>query len=156
LSTANLLFLWRDPECCNQFHSGVSLHSHTMYSRESLAFIPQYVRDIPMVAQALRRQEQRYQTMTELLDYNRGHRTPPLPPSEAFEVETRKLRRTRIVGLLTDHDNIEAAHSRRWSRIGQYLSRSSGGCDRRCTCILVYTICRVSTLRLFSKIWLHA
>lgn len=112
LSTANLLFLWRDPECCNQFHTGVSLHSHTMYSSESLAFIPQYVRDIPMVAQELRRQEQRYLIMTgKLIDYNRGHWTPPLPPSEAFEVEARQIENglgLRALVSLTDHDNIEA------------------------------------------------
>jgi hypothetical protein len=83
-----------------------------MHSRESLAFIPQYTRGIPMVAQELRRQEQRYQTVTgKPLDYNRGHWTPPLPPSEAFEVETRQIENglgLRALVSLTDHDDIEA------------------------------------------------
>ena len=45
-----------------------------MHSRESLAFIPQYMRDIPLVPQQLRRQEQRYQEMTgKPLDDLRQH-----------------------------------------------------------------------------------
>lgn len=112
MSNANLLFLWRDPKCCAQFHTGVSLHSHTMHSRESLAFIPQYMRDIPMVAKELRRQAQRYQAMTgKPLDYNQGHWTPPLPPAEAFELETRQIENglaLRALVSLTDHDDIEA------------------------------------------------
>jgi hypothetical protein len=111
---ANLLFLWRDQKCCQPFHTGVSLHSHTMHSRESLAFIPQYMRDIPLVPRQLRRQEQRYQEMTgKPLDYNRGHWTPPLPPLEAVELETRQIEEKLSLGALvslTDHDNIEAGY----------------------------------------------
>lgn len=112
MNKANLLFLWRDQKCCDGFHTGVSLHSHTMHSRESLAFIPQYMRDIPLVPQQLRRQEQRYQKMTgKPLDYNRGHWTPPLPPLEAYELESRQIENKlglRALVSLTDHDNIEA------------------------------------------------
>jgi hypothetical protein len=83
-----------------------------MHSRESLAFIPQYMRDIPLVPGQLRRQEERYRQMTgKPLDYNRGHWTPPLPPAEALELETRQIEDKLSLGALvslTDHDNIEA------------------------------------------------
>src|SRR4029077_5466765 len=95
VSNANLLFLWRDQKCCQPFHTGVSLHSHTMHSRESLAFIPQYMRDIPLVPRQLRRQEQRYQEMTgKPLDYNGALWPPPLPPVEACELETEQIDHT--------------------------------------------------------------
>jgi hypothetical protein len=86
-----------------------------MHSCESLAFIPQYMRDIPLVPRELRRQAQRYQEMTgKPLDYNRGHWTPPLPPAEAFELETRQIENglaLRALVSLTDHDNIEAGYA---------------------------------------------
>ena len=43
------------------FRSGVSLHSHTMFSEESLDIVPRYTAKLPYVSRALRRQGARIQ-----------------------------------------------------------------------------------------------
>jgi hypothetical protein len=105
--------LSRDAGACRPFRTGVSLHSHTMYSRESMNFIPRYTTRIPMVASELHRQEQRYQRRTgKRFDYSRGYWTPPLPAREAWELERSQIEDTldlKALVSLTDHDNIEAA-----------------------------------------------
>ena len=47
--------LWRDRGVSRDFKTGVSLHSHTMHSRENLAFIPVYAQYIPLLAWELDR-----------------------------------------------------------------------------------------------------
>ncbi len=47
--------LWRDRSVSRKFKTGVSLHSHTMHSRESLTFIPIYAQHIPLLAWELNR-----------------------------------------------------------------------------------------------------
>lgn len=106
-------FQWQDPVGHRQFRTAVSLHSHTMHSRESLAFIPRYTAEIPMLAWEIRRQAKEYLVRTgKTLDYARAYWTPPLPGREAYNLERRqieeKLGLAALVSL-SDHDNIEAA-----------------------------------------------
>jgi hypothetical protein len=99
------------PAATASFRTGVSLHSHTLYSRENLDFIYQAVIKVPLLGAALRHGEQRYRRIhNQTLDLGRGWWTPPLGAHEAWCVE-----KTQIEGLdltpmvsLTDHDNIEA------------------------------------------------
>ncbi|MBV9155149.1 MAG: hypothetical protein JO097_02740 [Acidobacteriaceae bacterium] len=82
-------FFWRDCSIPEGFLTGVSLHSHTMYSEENLEMI------------SLRR------TMASL----RAVWTPPLSPQQAYSVEERQIQRQfELPGLvsLTDHDDIRA------------------------------------------------
>ena len=53
-------FFWRNSTVENGFRSGVSLHSHTMYSRESLDMIPRYTARVPYLRDAIRRQQEEY------------------------------------------------------------------------------------------------
>jgi hypothetical protein len=110
-------FLWRDPDVHRQFRTGVSLHSHTMHSRENLGFIPKYAAAVPLLAWEIRRQSQKYEAKTgRVMDYTRGHWTPPLPSREAFNLEKRhveeKLGLAALVSL-SDHDSIEAGRELR-------------------------------------------
>ena len=114
MNQTRLRSLWRENGLARQFRTGVSLHSHTMHSLESLRFIPLYAEAVPPLAWELRRQARKYlEKYNRELDYARAFCwTPPLPPAHAFELEKRSIERG--IGLaalvsITDHDNIEAA-----------------------------------------------
>lgn len=94
-----------------RFRTGVSLHSHTLYSRELLNFIYSAARHVPVLAAAMRRGERRYREVhgTEL-DLSRAWWTPPLGPHEAWKLEKSQIEELGLDALvsLTDHDEIEA------------------------------------------------
>lgn len=91
--------------------TGVSLHSHTMHSRENMAFLPRHAMRIPVVAGIIARHERNFaRTMGRELDYNRAWWTPPLPPADAFRLEAAQIERLGLRPLvsLTDHDSIDS------------------------------------------------
>lgn len=95
-----------------QFRAGVSLHSHTMYSREYLHRFPGYISQIPVVSYIIEREIGRLHLYgRRTVDFGRIYWTPPLSPREALELERRQIE--ELLGLppmvsLSDHDNIEA------------------------------------------------
>jgi hypothetical protein len=94
-----------------RFRAGVSLHSHTLHSREGLDFIYQAARRAPVLAAAMRRGERRYQEVHGTpMDLTRAWWTPPLGPHDAFKLERDQIRGLGLDALvsLTDHDDIEA------------------------------------------------
>jgi len=104
-------WLWRDRSVPKRFRTGLSLHSHTLHSEETLAFIPRYTAGIPLVGSAIRRQEQIYRERCgQTLDFSRAFWRPPLAPHEAYERERGQLQQLDVEPLvsLTDHDNIQA------------------------------------------------
>jgi hypothetical protein len=104
-------WLWRDRSAPQRFRTGVSLHSHTLHSEETMEFIPRYTSGIPVVSNAIRRQEQIYrQRRNKTLDFSRAFWRPPLAPHEANHLETRQLQKMNLEALvsLTDHDSIQA------------------------------------------------
>lgn len=94
-------FFWKNSSIHKDFRSGVSLHSHTMYSEESLDILPRYTGRIPVINKAL----------DKSVDYTRAFWTPPLSPRQAYRLEekqiTRKLQLPALISI-TDHDNIKA------------------------------------------------
>lgn len=104
--------LWKDRRVFSQFRTGVSLHSHTMYSNESLGMIPRYTHNVPWLGPAIRKQEDLYLRNTgQKLDFNRAFWTPPLHPQQAYLLERTQLEKELgVAGLvsLSDHDNIDA------------------------------------------------
>jgi hypothetical protein len=113
MKRTRLRFLWREQGLAREFRTGVSVHSHTMHSLESLGFIPRYAETVPPLAWEIRRQARKYKEKYDReLDYNRAFWTPPLPARQAFDLEKRSIE--RVFGLpalvsISDHDNIEAA-----------------------------------------------
>lgn len=104
-------WLWRDRSAPQRFRTGVSLHSHTLHSEETMEFIPRYTSGIPVVSNAIRRQEQIYrQRRNKTLDFSRAFWRPPLAPHEAIDLETHQLQKMNLEALvsLTDHDSIQA------------------------------------------------
>jgi hypothetical protein len=94
-----------------RFRTGVSLHSHTLHSRESLGFIYSAAARVPALAAAVRRGEHKFlQTHGSRLDFSNGWWTPPLGAHQAWSLEMHQLTRLNLEPLvsLTDHDDIEA------------------------------------------------
>lgn len=104
---------WRDPAAAQGFRTGISIHSHTLCSKERLSFLPVMVPLLPGGAAVLRKVEAMHENgKGEKLDYSRGWWTPPLSPQHAYNLEANqiadKLGLSPLVSL-SDHDNIEAA-----------------------------------------------
>jgi len=94
------------------FRTGVSLHSHTFYSRECLDFIDRATAGTPWLSGAIRKQKAKYrQVKGRELDLRRAWWTPPLSARQAFDLEKNQIERVLGMGAMvsiSDHDNIEA------------------------------------------------
>ena len=94
------------------FLSAVSLHGHTMHSREYLGRLPGYIAKVPIASLVIEREVGRLHLYTgRIFDFRRIFWTPPLSPREAFKLEQGQIERKtglRPLVSLTDHDNIEA------------------------------------------------
>jgi hypothetical protein len=98
-----------------EFHTAVSLHSHTHHSKEGLDFVPHYAPRIPVVSFFYKREEDRYFRVNgKTLDFRRGYWTPPVTGKRVLDSETNRIERQ--LGLqplvsLTDHDDISTSIS---------------------------------------------
>lgn len=111
-ATTKLQFFWRDASVSKDFRTGASLHSHTMFSKESLNMVPRYTAKVPYLGAAIRRQQLEYARRTGCrLDFNDAFWTPPFAPRQAYRIEEKQIqRRLQLPALvsLTDHDDIRA------------------------------------------------
>ncbi len=102
--------LWRLPD---HFKTGVSLHSHTMFSEENLDLVPRYTAKLPYFGNAIQRiRTERAAAQSQPLDFNQAFWTPPLSPRQAYRLEEKQIERQfKLPGLisLTDHDDVRAA-----------------------------------------------
>jgi hypothetical protein len=107
---------WREASV-RQFRTGVSLHSHTLYSQETLDFIYRLARSVSQIRWVLSQGETRYRALRGYsLDLTRAWWTPPCAPYAAWMVERSQIeQRLQLNALvsLTDHDNIDASLSLR-------------------------------------------
>jgi hypothetical protein len=96
------------PHCC----AGVSLHSHTMHSKEYLGRLPNYIAKFPIGSYILEREIGRLHLYEgRIFNFNRAYWTPPLSPREAYELECKQIEQQlglKALVSLTDHDNLEA------------------------------------------------
>jgi hypothetical protein len=98
----------------NGYRTGLSLHSHTLHSRESLDFIYHASRHSALLRFVIRQGEARYRHFHGAeLNLKRGWWTPPLAPLDAYALEAKQLESMGLTPLvsLTDHDDIEAGMS---------------------------------------------
>jgi hypothetical protein len=95
-----------------RFQTGVSIHGHTLHSKESLDFIYRLARGIAPVRWLLKRGEARYRRANGApLDLSRAWWTPPLSAHQAWMLEARRIENQlglRAFVSLSDHDDIEA------------------------------------------------
>jgi hypothetical protein len=102
---------WKQPMAAHEFTTGVSLHSHTSVSEETLGFIHAMF----VVMPGLKRVFDYYAACSArhgvALDFERANWRPPLQPKMAYDLEARQIQRLGLNSLvsITDHDTIEAA-----------------------------------------------
>jgi hypothetical protein len=95
-----------------RFRAGVSLHSHTMRSKEKLSSALDRAGKLPIIGRFLARHQRRYREQYNRdLDFSRAYWTPPAPEHEALQIERAQIERGLDLSAmvsLTDHDTIEA------------------------------------------------
>jgi hypothetical protein len=105
-------YLWREPHAADGFTAGVSLHSHTNQSKETLDFIAELSTDWGVLLPIMRWCERRcVRTAGIRPDYARSYWTPPLTPRLAFDLERMQIEdklQMRAMVSITDHDDIRA------------------------------------------------
>jgi hypothetical protein len=105
-------YLWREPEVREQYSAAISLHSHTMHSRENFGFVPRILACAAAGQALLERLEAWHQRLyAKPIPFGRAFWRPPLNPQAAYHLETSQIQ--SLLGLrslvsLTDHDSIEA------------------------------------------------
>ncbi len=104
-------YLWTDEEATDSYITGVSLHSHTNQSRETLDFLAALGKKSQWISALVGRVEQRARRNHSFrVDYAAGYWTPPLTPKLAFDLESNQIQKLGLQSLvsLSDHDNINA------------------------------------------------
>ena len=111
MAASTISYLWRDKKASQGFRTGVSLHSHTNQSHETLDFLANLGNQYPMIRPLLTRLEQRSERMHGVrINYAASYWTPPMTPKLAFDLETRQIEKLDLAPMvsLTDHDTINA------------------------------------------------
>ena len=105
-------YLWKDAGAAREYSTGVSLHSHTNQSKETLDFLATFGNDYTIVRKILAYGERRAINIHKIkLNFSAGYWTPPLTPRLAFDLESRQIaERLGLAPLvsISDHDNINA------------------------------------------------
>ncbi len=104
--TSTISYDWMPPSPAGSYVSGVSLHSHTSHSVESLMFLA-----YPALKRLFDYYERRSSERHGLkLDFVAAHWRPPLLPRMALDLESQQIRNLglRPMVSLTDHDDIQA------------------------------------------------
>lgn len=109
---AKVAWFNRDQPLISQFRTGVSIHSHTSRSKESLEFVGRILSLHPLTRNFMRSQESIAISKTGInIDLAHSYWTPPLCPRSAYEVEKNQIEETlgmQALVSLSDHDCIEA------------------------------------------------
>ncbi|HNY39054.1 MAG TPA: hypothetical protein PKJ41_01615 [Bryobacteraceae bacterium] len=115
LENTNIHLFWREHNTGLAHRTGVSLHGHTLHSREGLQFIPAICGRVPLLDSALTHGAARYRrTYGRELEFSRAWWTPPLSTAQALKVESGQIESQlgmNALVSLTDHDNIDGAAS---------------------------------------------
>jgi hypothetical protein len=111
MAGSTVSYLWRDRAAPQGFKSGVSLHSHTNQSRETLNFLAKFGNQYPVMQPLMSRLERRSEANHGMqVNYAASYWTPPMPPKLAFDLETEQIEQLNLSSMvsLTDHDTITA------------------------------------------------
>ncbi|HVT98194.1 MAG TPA: hypothetical protein VHE33_11865 [Acidobacteriaceae bacterium] len=111
-SLRRISYLWKEPDAAGTYSTGISLHSHTNQSKETLDFLANLGSQYPLLRPILARSERKSRERHSIpINYAAAYWTPPLTPRIAFDVESgqieKKLHLMPLVSI-TDHDTIAA------------------------------------------------
>ncbi len=111
MASSTISYLWRDKNATQGFRSGVSLHSHTNQSKETLDFLANLGNTYPLIRPLLSRLERRSEEIHGLrINYAESYWTPPMTPMLAYDLERRQIEKLDVASMvsLSDHDTISA------------------------------------------------
>ena len=111
MPTSSISYLWRDTAAAKGFRTGVSLHSHTNQSSETLDFLANFGNQFPVMRPLLSRLERRAEQFHGVrINYAASYWTPPMTPKLAFDLEKKQIEKLGLGAMvsITDHDNIKA------------------------------------------------
>jgi len=111
VANSTINYLWRDQKAAEGFRSGISLHSHTNQSQETLDFLANLGNQYPLIRPLIARLERRSESMHGVrINYASSYWTPPMTPKLAYDLEKRQIENLDIAGMvsISDHDNIKA------------------------------------------------
>ena len=111
MASSSISYLWRDKDAPIGFRTGVSLHSHTNQSRETLDFLANFGNQFPVMRPLMSRMERRAEQYHGIhVDYAASYWTPPMTPKLAFDLEMRQIEKLGLAPMvsITDHDTIKA------------------------------------------------
>ena len=111
MGSSTISYLWRDLNALQGYRSGVSLHSHTNQSSETLAFLAKFGTQFPAIRPLMARMERKSEANHGLrVNYAASYWTPPMTPKLAFDLERQQIEKLDVAPMvsLTDHDNIKA------------------------------------------------
>lgn len=109
--TQRISYFWKDQGAARGYKTGVSLHSHTNQSKETLDFVANWGCQFPFLRPWLEKAENGARERGVPVQYSRAYWTPPLTPILAYELESKQIQNR--LGLdplvsITDHDSIQA------------------------------------------------
>ena len=111
MANSTINYLWLDQKVAKGFRSGVSLHSHTNQSKETLDFLANLGNQYPLIRPLISRLERRSKAVHGIcIDYAASYWTPPMTPKLAYDLESRQIENLDVAPMvsITDHDNIKA------------------------------------------------
>jgi hypothetical protein len=112
MTGSRVSYLWQNANAAQGFSSGVSLHSHTSRSKETLDFIVNLANEYRCFRTLIEREQKKVRANKGFeIDYAGSYWTPPLTPRLAFDLESRQIEdRLGLLPLvsISDHDNIQA------------------------------------------------
>jgi hypothetical protein len=111
MTNSTISYLWRDKKASQDFRCGISLHSHTSQSHETLDFLANLGNQYPVMRPLLSRLERRSERVHGIhIDYAASYWTPPMTPKLSFVQESRQIEKLDLASMvsITDHDNIRA------------------------------------------------
>jgi hypothetical protein len=111
MTGTSISYLWRDANAPRGFRAGVSLHSHTNQSTETLDFLANFGNQYPVMRPLISRIERRsYERSGIAVNFAASYWTPPMTPKLAFDLETRQIEDMDVAAMvsISDHDNIRA------------------------------------------------
>lgn len=110
LEKTKLNFLRGTPDLSRQAKTGVSMHCHTEYSKEMLAFVPHYADTLPIINYFWRKEKEKYFAREgKYPNFDTGYWSPPLSPQQVYDLEKQQIEGAGLNSIvsLTDHDCID-------------------------------------------------
>lgn len=106
------LHVLRKPEdLSKKAKTGVSLHCHTLFSKEILDFVPYYAAKIPVVSYFWKKERERFlEREGKELDFSTGYWSPPFTGHQVRQFEEEQMNKFGLEAVvsITDHDCIDA------------------------------------------------